>query len=296
MCIRRRDSAGDHEGRSPSPSSTSSPSSSAFVLRSTEKAGGADRGAGGRAGGRAGAEPAALSLLRRRSLSQRLARARSVRTQTYNYVLGVSSLWLLWPAGHGCYRAFVGEDGSALALLLTAAAIVTAFVSAAMWQNKRPGSKLFKADIAAACTTMLLLVLRSSFGDCRPVTLAGKLAFPALVAVPWTVTCVASARSLHLLAFVSHNAFRYVGCWWTYYSLEARERSFLFTFVFFSVMYAVHIAFSIYVAERRMRIREQAHVCTERYAKGCAELVAYVAACAAAHTLYNRYGHGGGPY
>lgn len=207
MCIRRRDSAGDHEGRSSSPSSTSSPSSSAFVLRSTEKAGGLDRRAG-----RARGEPAELSLLRRRSLSQRLARARSVRTQTYNYVLGVSSLWLLWPAGHGCYRAFVGEDESALALLLTASAIVTAFVSAAMWQNKRPGSKLFKADIAAACATMLLLILRSSFGDCRPVTLAGKLAFPALVAVPWTVTCVASARSLHLLAFVSHNAFRYVGC------------------------------------------------------------------------------------
>lgn len=61
-------------------------------------------------------------------------------------------------------------------------------------------------------------------------------------------------------------------------------------------MYAVHIAFSIYVAERRMRIREQAYVCTERYAKGCAELIAYVAACAAAHTLYNGYGNGGVPY
>ena len=217
-----------------------------------------------------------------------------MRTQTYNYVLGVSSLWLLWPSGHGCYRAIIGEDRSPLALLLTAAATVTAFVSATMWQNKRPGSKLFKADIAAACTTMAILILRSSFGDCRPVTLAGKLAFPAMVAVPWAVTCVASKRNLHLLAFVSHNAFRYVGCWWTYYSLEAHERSFLFTFIFFSVMYAMHIAFSIFVAERRMRIREQAHVCNERYVKGCAELVAYVAMCAGVHAIYNRYGIFGG--
>ena len=124
------DGGGGRDAMPPESSSSTSPSSSSSAGDADVKPRRRGTGAGGqqqqkqKQQARSGTRS---SIHRRTSLSlHRLAQARSVRTQTYNYVLGVSSLWLLWPSGHGCYRAIIGEDRSPLALLLTAAATVTA--------------------------------------------------------------------------------------------------------------------------------------------------------------------------
>ena len=226
----------------------------------------------------------AYNKARRLSITERLATAKSVRTQTYNYVLGISSLWLLWPSSHGLYNIFTGRDNSSLAIILTISTIVTALISTLMWKKKIPGSLLFKADITAASFTMLMLVFKSSFGNGRPVSLTGKVLFPMLVAIPWIVTCAASSRSLHLLAFIGHNTFRYFGCWWVYYSLEQSEKSFAFTFIYFSCFYFMHIGFSVAVAQL---VPRNADVCKTRYLRGCLELVLYVTLLSAFHAMYN---------
>ena len=223
-------------------------------------------------------------------LWQRLARTTSVRRSTYNYVLGISSLWLLWPVTHGLQAAIHGRDTSPLSLLLILSSIATVIVSTLMWRRKQPGSLLFKADIVLASFTMFLLLCKSTFGTGRPTSSIGKLVFPSLVILTWTSVCTATWNKLHLLAFISHNVFRFVGCWWVYYSLEVFERCFPVTFALFTTTYLIHTGSSVAIAQRIPMCDD---VCKTRYDRGCVELVAYIVAVMAVHFSYNCAGGSG---
>ena len=221
---------------------------------------------------------------RAQKLWQRLARTASVRRSTYNYVLGISSLWLLWPVTHGLQAAMNGRDTSPLALLLILSSIATVVVSTLMWRRKQPGSLLFKADIVLASFTMFLLLVKSTFCPGRPTSSIGKLFFPSLVILTWTSVCTATWNKLHLVAFISHNVFRFVGCWWVYYSLEVSERCFPITFALFTITYLIHTGSSVAIAQRVPKCDD---VCKTRYGRGCVELLAYIAAVMAVHFSYN---------
>ena len=184
----------------------------------------------------------------------------------------------------------MGRDTSAITLLLILSSISTVIVSTLMWRKKQPGSLLFKADIVLASFTMFLLLIKSTFGTGRPSSPIGKLFFPSLVVLAWTSVCTATWNRLHLMAFISHNFFRFVGCWWVYYSLEMSERCFPVTFGLFTIAYLVHTGTSIAVAQRIPKCED---VCTTRYRRGCIELFAYIIAIMLVNVKYNCADGGG---
>ena len=221
---------------------------------------------------------------RRLSFAERIANTKSVRTHTYNYVLGISSLWLLLPATVGVYNIYSGIDVSFLSILRTIIVCLVPVISALMWKEKIPGSFLFNADVVTASSLYFVLLSEATYWSPTSVPLLHRFFFPSIVAVPWIITCVSYSYSLHLLAFIGHNLFRYSGFWWVYYSVRTSEKSFAFTFLYFSFFYLLHIGYSVTVAQFQPR---QVDVCKVRYWRGCFELVIFVAVLNFFHAMYN---------
>ena len=181
-----------------------------------------------------------------------------LRPQANQYILGISSLWLLIPSLGGLY----GRRET----LLAAATLVTALVSTAYWRWGLRGSALHAADLACA---------RCLFGLLLWTTGGAPIALPAAAATCY-VLCEALFNAGDFdMSMWMHLLFRFLGYWWTHVAVLG-PASFRGAFVL-SAAYWGHV----FVAWAGAR-RDASFVASRAYGGGVARVVALIAAAAAA--------------
>ena len=181
-----------------------------------------------------------------------------LRPQANQYILGISSLWLLIPSLGGLY----GRRET----LLAAATLVTALVSTAYWRRGLRGSVLHAADLACA---------RCLFGLLLWTTGGAPIALPAAAATCYVVCEALFNAGDFDMSMWMHLLFRFLGYWWTHVAVLG-PASFRGAFVL-SAAYWGHV----FVAWAGAR-RDASFVASRAYGGGVARVVALIAAAAAA--------------
>ena len=181
-----------------------------------------------------------------------------LRPQANQYILGISSLWLLIPSLGGLY----GRRET----LLAAATLVTALVSTAYWRRGVRGSALHAADLACA---------RCLFGLLLWTTGGAPIALPAAAATCYVVCEALFNAGDFDMSMWMHLLFRFLGYWWTHVAVLG-PASFRGAFLL-SAAYWIH-AVAAWAGARR----DASFVASRAYAGGAARVVALIAGAAAA--------------
>jgi len=181
-----------------------------------------------------------------------------LRPQANQYILGISSLWLLIPSLGGLY----GRRET----LLAAATLVTALVSTAYWRRGARGSVLHTADLACA---------RCLFGLLLWTTGGAPIALPVAAAACYVVCEALFNAGDFDMSMWMHLLFRFLGYWWTHVAVLG-PASFRGAFVL-SAAYWIHTV----VAWAGAR-RDASFVASRAYGGGVARVVALIAGAAAA--------------
>lgn len=132
-----------------------------------------------------------------------------LRPQANQYVLGISSLWLLIPGLQGLHHG--------RRTLLAAFVVTTCVVSTAYWMRGIRGSFLHTADLA--CARCLFLALLYATGG-------APLALPVAAACCYIICESLFEAGDYDASMWAHLLFRFLGYWWTHIAvLGPRPRS-----------------------------------------------------------------------
>ena len=167
------------------------------------------------------------------------------RPKQFDYIIGITSLWLLIPGLYGLLQAIKMNDHHNIFTGIMAAWTITcAIVSTLMWKNNINSSLLWKCDIICARVQFVLLILYFAF-FCN-VSWIIQLIFPSCVMMFYTLTDILYNKQKWFANTISHITFRYIGYLWTHIGLiQYTWRGILFLSCIYYSHILIHL-FAIY--------------------------------------------------
>lgn len=159
------------------------------------------------------------------------------------YILGVTSLWLLLPAFYGV-KSFFNRTPQIYSGLLGLLLLSTSLISLLNWRYYHPRSLIWKIDVFCALTTYIALTLYSCFYTSFSIFL--KFCFPICVFFFYMSSNILSQRCHFALSCLSHLTFRLFGFWWAYYALTHTNPANTIVFsIILTVIYYLHILLTL---------------------------------------------------
>ena len=144
----------------------------------------------------------------------------TLRPQANQYILGVTSLWLLIPGLLGLWRF----DGTWIAGGVITLCFVCCGASTLHWQHCVEHSTLHNADRKLA---VLFFVTLSAFIYCgyptRQLPLGTWMVLPGAVALFYIGARYCVYRNWILGNLVCHLMFRFLGYWWTFLVIHSHH-------------------------------------------------------------------------
>lgn len=203
-------------------------------------------------------------------LDDKVRESLPVQPRSHQYVLGITSLWMLNITWHGLVARIKGPRSFA-SMFLTVSICIASLISTACWREPERTPLLGQADIVCAHGIFVQLLARHAWRHPkRRLSLPAQAALPCLV-----VACFKAGRRFadngHFLAKAwCHLTFRLVGYWWAYLGIEPPPG--LAKFFLSSAFYYGHCGLNLYTLRN-----EKSDVCVADYPRGCLKLLAMIA-------------------
>lgn len=163
----------------------------------------------------------------------------SGRPKQYDFILGITSLWLLLPASYGFVYISNPHNNDKIGVgILSTWTMICSTISTLMWKNNIKNSLLWKCDIICARTHFILLILYYAF-FCN-FSLFVQITFPLCVSICYIFATILYRKQEWLLNLFVHVIFRYIGYIWTHIGLVKHHYT-LQGIIFLSCIYYFHI-------------------------------------------------------
>ena len=165
----------------------------------------------------------------------------SANNQYNQNVIGITSLWLLYPLLMYTINTKTRNTRLSAATIASLWIYVCCIISYLMWKDYDEASTLYTLDIWFARGTFCFLIYITFFVQCNWITRNTKFLLPLGVGGFYILACIFHAYGHKELSMWSHLTFRFIGFWWTYVALNP---SLSVTRLFIiSMMYWVHIVY-----------------------------------------------------
>lgn len=181
------------------------------------------------------------------------------RPQANQYVLGITSLWMLIPGVYG-----IQLHDNLIELVLSLLSILVTIVSLVHWKHCIQHSALHHLDRALATFCFFLL--------CAMSTSFQNVLFASAVLVSYVLAQYCILMSWINMNLISHLIFRFVGYWWTCSHCIGNIHLNSELFYLHSLVYWVHAAATYLMVQAEPRFR-----CADHYITGCVQLLVLLA-------------------
>ena len=143
-----------------------------------------------------------------------------VHEPSYKNVIGITSLWLLYPlltyaikCIHKNVKYMTPDTSNAFAFLWV---LLCCIISHTMWKDYDTTGFLYTLDICFARGTFVILLYLTCFVYPRCINTYAIIMLPLGVAGFYALTCKLYDYEYFELASWAHLMFRFIGFWWTY--------------------------------------------------------------------------------
>ena len=194
-----------------------------------------------------------------------------VNDPVYKNIIGISSLWLLYPLIIYLFNKNKSYLTVTIAFLWL---LICAIISCLMWKMYDKTSILYKLDIIFAQGTFLSLLYLTFFVYANNINKYIKYTLPFGVGGFYLLTCKLYNESYYETALFSHLMFRFIGFWWTYIAFNNTLT--INRFIIISFMYWIYILYYKYIICK-------SHIVDcydiDEYNKGTYELLSLILYC-----------------
>ena len=196
-------------------------------------------------------------------------------------ILGVTSMWMLFPIAHGMLQWVKGDvDNGQKAVIIALCCSCSA--STIFWFDAKTGSLFHKLDWFSAVqyfTCMILVTAMPGKGS-HVLSPAVSMFLPLCIIILFLLGDMCFERRMYKLQLLFHILFRYAGYWWAHLLLVPTEANFSVAFLILTVAYFGHILLFDLLARRRDVLWTRNLYCTS-----CALLVMWILVCAQLHCM-----------
>ena len=198
----------------------------------------------------------------------------------FKYILGITSLWLLYPFIYGIMDIFKNRNINILYIIITLLIGVCCVVSTLLGVNKL-NSLVHLIDVKCAEILFILLCIYYRFYINNNLNILSFI-FPFLVVLFFGLATYFNNIYVYELNIIFHLLFRFIGFWWCCFIFIKN--------INYEIFFTLSIAYFIYIMIELDCIRKQPNLKKKYklyYGYGCIKIIIFILLCLLFNLKYN---------
>ena len=198
-----------------------------------------------------------------------------------NYILGITSLWLIIPIYYGINYNII----SIYIFLLTFFMSMACIISTIMWKNRNNSIFLYYFDMLIAKSIFILLIIITINTECNIMCLFNKILFSLLLVLFYIGGFIFYFNNMIQISTCFHILLRYTGFIWCCFLVSC---PYIYLYPL-SITYFSHIYYEWNKINYINKICNNNFTCNQYYNNGCINLIKIIILiflCIYLHNLY----------